>query len=326
MPSPSRTSARRGFTLIELLVVIAIIAVLIGLLLPAVQKVREAAARTKCANNLKQFGLAAHNYASQAGGLPPASIDFDSNAPSTLPFPAPQNGRPVRSVHFLLLPFIEQGNIQNKFDVTKDWRDAVNRDLVANAIPIYLCPSAGGPGRTRSITHNGAPITGNVADYMAINRVRSGINTATLLSSSVNSSWNGALQPNAETKLEHVTDGTSNTALLFESAGGPQLYTNGKADSSVAQTSDTQMWADHRNYQNLDGCDPATGNSDYTTPNTTRTKAVNCSNNAEIYAFHPGVAQFVRADGSVASLNESTPLGVVAALVTRSNGEVLPDY
>src|SRR5437879_1388776 len=91
---------RRGFTLIELLVVIAIIAVLVGLLLPAVQKVRESANRTQCANNLKQIGLAFHNYHDAYSALPPARLDYDGGV----------------SWAVLIMPFIEQGSAYNQWD------------------------------------------------------------------------------------------------------------------------------------------------------------------------------------------------------------------
>jgi prepilin-type N-terminal cleavage/methylation domain-containing protein/prepilin-type processing-associated H-X9-DG protein len=325
------TSARRrnGFTLIELLVVIAIIAILIGLLLPAVQKVREAAARMKCSNNLKQMGLAAHNYENTYGGLPPTAIDFDGNAPSTLPFPAPMGNRLARSFHFMLLPYIEQGNIQSKYDPTLDWRELANRPLAASPIPIYLCPSAPGGDRTRSFTtssYGGGTVTCYVTDYLIFARCRSTINTATLLSSTVNSSWSGATQPNVNTPFTSITDGTSNTVMLMEAAGGPQEYRLGKLYSTT-NTADTQSWADHRNYHIFDGSDPATGASDTASgTSASRTLAVNGTNAAEPYAFHSGGINVLRADGSVYFLRQSVTIGVMAALITRNNGEVLPDY
>ncbi|HEY1187475.1 MAG TPA: DUF1559 domain-containing protein [Gemmata sp.] len=320
---------RRGFTLIELLVVIAIIAILIGLLLPAVQKVREAAARMKCQNHMKQLGLAAHNYENSYGGLPPTAIDFDSNAPSTLPFPAPKGTRAARSFHFIILPYIEQSNIQNKYDPALDWRELVNRPLAAAPIPIYLCPSAPGTDRTRSFgapsTYGGGTVTGYVTDYLIFARCRSTINTSTLLSATVNSSWSAATQPNVDTPFTAISDGTSNTILLMESAGGAQAYALGRPTGST--TSNTQMWPDHRNYHIFDGADPATGASDDTTatrPN--RTLAMNGTNDSEPYSFHTGGINLLRADGSVAFVRQSVSIGVMAALITRSHGEVLPEY
>src|SRR5438045_2611922 len=129
--STVRPFARHGFTLIELLVVIAIIAVLIGLLLPAVQKVREAAARMKCANNLKQLGLAAMNYESAHGGLPFNAVTKNNSQPPYIPFsagvnPAPgfQGGTQGRASGFVpLLPFVEQSNVYPLYTFGADWSD-----------------------------------------------------------------------------------------------------------------------------------------------------------------------------------------------------------
>src|SRR5438128_3819102 len=121
---------RRGFTLIELLVVIAIIAVLIGLLVPAVQKVREAANRMKCGNNLRQLVLGAHNYESQHRTFPPSSG------------PQPIVGTSRASLEALLLPYLEQGNKYNQFDLTQDVNTAaVNAPARSSDVPVYICPS-----------------------------------------------------------------------------------------------------------------------------------------------------------------------------------------
>src|SRR5437763_5776965 len=134
------TSRRRAFTLIELLVVIAIIAILIGLLLPAVQKVREAAARLKCKNNLKQIGLAMHNYHGAMDQFPPGYL-------ATNPGPGWADDRgPGWGWGALLLPYLEQDALYRQIQLTKDITDPAHKAVHTTSLSVFLCPSD--PGNT----------------------------------------------------------------------------------------------------------------------------------------------------------------------------------
>lgn len=161
--SPRRRSA---FTLIELLVVIAIIAVLIGLLLPAVQKVREAAARIKCVNNLKQLGLAALNYESSYGGLPHNGITANNNQPPYIPWQAGYTatqgnlgGTQGRASGLVpLLPFVEQNNIYPVYTFGVDWSDPANANALNIQFKLFRCPSS---------TTSDGPVTPYATSYIS---------------------------------------------------------------------------------------------------------------------------------------------------------------
>jgi prepilin-type N-terminal cleavage/methylation domain-containing protein/prepilin-type processing-associated H-X9-DG protein len=195
----------RGFTLVELLVVIAIIAILIGLLLPAVQKVREAAARTKCANNLKQMCLALHNFAQANGRLPPAYDNEPDN---------PFDYRPGWGWATHVLPYLEQDNLHKQINPLTTGPNrfggganpAAPTALTQTPLAIFRCPSDTGPDQN---TFRNNHATSNYRAVCGTDNTPGGIFRT-------NEDRGGVMFQNSKVKLEEVADGTSNTIALGE--------------------------------------------------------------------------------------------------------------
>jgi prepilin-type N-terminal cleavage/methylation domain-containing protein len=306
-----RSCARRpaGFTLIELLVVIAIIAILIGLLVPAVQKVREAASRAQCANNLKQIGLAIHTYHDANKTLPPGRLNYDGGVTWCV----------------LILPYIEQGNFYKQWDLKTPFyvQPQAIRETQA---PVYYCPvrrsanlvsSAGDKpdaGWTGSLAH----YSGALGDYACSvgDNANGQYNTdlatgAIIIASHANTgpapytikSWKSL------TKLSSIVDGTSNTIFVGEKHVPAGKFGQGGGDASIYNG------------------DPGNVNAARVAgPNNLLARSPTESYNLNFGSYHTGICQFVMGDGSVLSLSVSVSGTVLSRLSVRNDRQAVPEF
>lgn len=319
MPRLLMTARRPGFTLIELLVVIAIIAVLVGLLLPAVQSAREAARRIMCVNNLKQLGLACLSYENTLESFPPGAV-----GPLTPAFPQYAQLK-HHGLGTYLLPHLEQQALYDRYDWNASWFDPQNQTGVNTQLNVWQCPSAPANrveiGSLPTITpppDDLFPGTAACGDYAGMYAVDDGLVRAGVIdeprgSRDERGKYEGVFPINRTTRLSGIPDGSSNTILIAECAGRPQLWH--RLNQVPNQWLSGGPWSS-RNLLWSRGAS-ANGSTFF------GTCAINCTNDREVYGFHPGGANILFAAGHVTFVKETINIQVFVRLVTRDGGEII---
>jgi prepilin-type N-terminal cleavage/methylation domain-containing protein len=309
---------RAAFTLIELLVVIAIIAILIGLLLPAVQKVREAAARARCENNLKQIALAAHAYHDVTGTLPP-SRPYDKYA----------------SWAVLVLPYIEQDPLFRQWDLGLPYGSQPAAAL-ATAVPVYFCPSRRQPPSLTTGTQDGSK-KGSAGDYAGCGGTRAGYGgeldgwsgspnaptpaNGTIIVARGAAVVGGRLQGwRGQVPLLAITDGTSNT-FLFGEKHVPRATMNADIGDASIYNADH-----HRTIDRVAGSATSSTATGGPWVYDLGRGPLDVGGGPERYqrlfgSWHPAVCNFALADGSVRNLPVNTDPVVLERLADRSDGK-----
>lgn len=299
---------RAGFTLIELLVVIAIIAILIGLLLPAVQKVRMAAWSVSCRNNMKQVGIACHHYLNDKGTFPRG---WYNTVAATASIDGLAHG--ARQVFVDLLPYFEQQSVYSQWNTTIAWNTGTNATLNKTDIKTLLCPAVpnlrtrvGASDYTYSITLGSAFVT---ASQAPAGTTRQPQRMPFFRYPPPSPVAGKTMQPEA-LKPEACTDGLATTFMFFEDAGLPTFWDRGNPDPGFSGVTNG-YWADP--------------SSSIVMGEVLCPSAINCNNGNEIYSFHLGGCNFAFADGSVQFLKENIKPKTLYALWTSANGDLPGD-
>lgn len=290
---------RRGFTLIELLVVIAIIAVLVSLLLPAVQQAREAARRTGCKSNLKQFGIALHNYHDTHRVFPPGYLYK----------PDPQGNGMGFGWGAMVQPFLEQTPLHKRFDWNVPIWNPADQAAREIQLPVFLCPSD--------------PVSEGAFVEMGLTpeRYAMGCYVACFGPPDLDADQeqrDGMFSRNSRTTAGDVTDGLSNTLAVGERQNGPfrQAGVHGMHFSY-----ETTWMAAVREWD-----DPTDDHGHMVLFQTAHPPNSPLSDDRDVSAPHVGISQFLSADGSARAVSENIDFAIYSALGTRAGGEVVGEY
>jgi prepilin-type N-terminal cleavage/methylation domain-containing protein len=292
----------RGFTLIELLVVITLIAVLVGLLLPAVQQAREAARRSQCQNNLKQFGLALHNYHDLFSVFPPSSTS-DVEQGGWIPNPL---ARHIHSWASLVLPQLDQSALHQQMDFHVSALHPHNQAAAATQLAVFRCPSYSGPRVSGDPHYTRFGAAYAITNYVALGGTTAGHlygqNSGLLLP-------DGVIHSLSSNATSDVRDGLSNTLLLVETR---EERTAVRVDGGTAAV--MAMRFDEGNSPTYAGPEIALNYTPYF-------EYVNPRADWGPSSRHTGGAMHLVGDGGVRFLSNSIDAGMYRALVTRDGGE-----